>query len=391
MITRLESEVWAQDRCAGCAMCVAACSKQVLDWGEAEHPVRRTITKSIGISKFDLDTCSFCSKFCEEVCPRLEPAARRTAIAQFSARAIGPLGGGEPNDVTRNLLIAARGSGMIDGALMMDADRGGRTRARIVTSAGEIAETAGVQFTWTPLLNALNRAVFDLGLKSLAVVGTPCTAQAVRRLMDSQQERLAPYRRALRLNVALFCTGVYEPDRLVRFLADEMRVMPDEVARVSVSPRDGKLRAQLWSGEVREADELKVRPLTRAGCARCDDYVGESADVAIGTVGAREGFSTIVVRTGTGQAALQNALTMKLLETVTDVNEGALWRAAAEKDRRERAQEFDHLPVLMLEALRDPVKRAQVKQQLDLLYGRPMPLSRKEEYRYAGCGDCSGC
>lgn len=372
-------------------MCLAACSKQVLSWGKDAHPVLRTVTKSMGISKFDLDTCSFCSKFCEEVCPRLEPAARRTALAQFLARATGPLGGSEPNDIARNLLIAARASGMIDGALVLDTDRAGRTRPRIVTSAGEIAETSGVQYTWTPLLSALNQAVFELGLKSLAIVGTPCTAQAVRRLMDSKEERLAPYRRALRLNVAMFCTGVYEPEGFLRFLADEMRVTPAEVARVTISPRGGKVRARLWSGEVRETDELKVRPFTRAGCARCDDYVGESADAAIGTVGAREGFSTIVVRTGTGQAALQNAVAMKVLEIVDDVDEGALWRATAEKDRRERAQEFDQLPVMMLEAMRDPVKRARVKQQLDLLYGRPLPISRKEDYRNAGCGDCTGC
>lgn len=391
MITRLDSQVWAQDRCAGCGMCVAACSKQVLTWGVSEHPVLRAVSKSMGISKFDLDTCSFCNKFCEEVCPRLEPPARLPALAQFSARAIGPLGGGEPNDLVRNLLIAARGSGMIDGALMVDADRAGRTRARIVTSAGEIAETAGLQYIWTPLLDALNQAVFDLGLKNLAIAGTPCTAQAVRRLMDSKEERLAPYRQILRLNMALFCTGVYQPEGLGNFLADQMRVAPEQIVRISISPRAGKMRAQLWNGDLRETDELKVRPFMRAGCARCDDFVGESADIAVGPVGAREGHATILVRTAAGQAALQNALTMKLLDAVDDVDEGALWRATAEKDRRERAQEFDQLQILMLEALRDPRKRSEVKQQLDMLYGRPLAISRKEEYRYAGCGDCSGC
>lgn len=390
MITRLDSQVWAQDRCTGCGMCVAACSKQVLQWGD-RHPVLRTITKSIGISKFDLDTCSFCNKFCEEVCPALEPAARRPALVQVSARAMGPLGGGEPNDVARNLLIAARGSGMIDGALVMDADRAGHTRARIVTSAGEIAETAGFQYTWTPLLGALNQAVFDLGLKNLAIVGTPCTAQAVRRVVDGKDPRLAPYRRAVRLTVAMFCMGVYQPEELTQFLAEEMRVAPEQVARISISPRENKWRAELWDGSVRQADGLQARPFTRAGCARCDDYTGESADLAIGTVGASQGYATVVMRSAAGQAAVHNAVSMRLLETVDDVDEGALWRATAEKDRRERAQEFDHLTVLMLEALGEPLKRAQLKQQLDLLYGRPLPMSRKEEYRNAGCGDCSGC
>jgi coenzyme F420 hydrogenase subunit beta len=393
--TRLYDEVWTRDRCAGCAMCVAACSKQVLYWDDLEHPRLRKIYKSIGLSKFELDTCSFCEHYCEATCPRLEPAARLQPLAQMSARARSAAvysgDGGEPNDVARNLLIAARGSGMIDGALMMDADRAGRTRARVVTSAGEIAETAGYQQIWTPLLDALNSAVFELGLKNIAIVSTPCAAQAVRRMTDSTLERLAAYRNAIRLNVAMFCTGVYQPDGLRDALTNGMNLAPEQIARLTASPREGKLRAQLWDGATREMDLVEAEKFTRAGCARCDDYLGESADLAIGPVGARDGYATVIARTPIGQAAIQNAVTMKLLETINDVNEGALERASAEKDRRARAQAFDQLQVMALDALRDPRKLAEVKMQFDLLYGRPRALSKKEDYRYAGCGDCSGC
>ncbi len=82
---------------------------------------------------------------------------------------------------------------------------------------------------------------------------------------------------------------------------------------------------------------------------------------------------------------------MKLIETLDEVDASALERAVVEKDRRERAQAFDELQVLMLDALRDPRKRAEVRQQFDLLYGRPRSITQREEYRYAGCGDCSGC
>lgn len=391
MITKLYDDVWMQERCAGCAMCVAACSKQVLYWDDLEHPRLRKIAKSIGLSKFDLDTCSFCERFCEQVCPRLEPAARLAPRATFSARATGVLGGGDPNDVARNLLVAARASGMIDGALMIDADRGGATRARIVTSAGEIAEVAGFQHIWTPVLDALNEAIFVLGLKNLALVSTPCTAQAVRRLLDSTSERLARYRRSIRLNLAIFCTGVFAPHALEEMLADGLHVALEHVQRIVAAPREGKLYAWLWDGSVRAMDLAEAEPFTRRGCARCDDYLGESADIAIGAAGAAAGYSTVVVRSESGQAAVENALTMKLLETLDQVDHAALERARADKDRRERAQAFDRLHVLMLDALRDPRKRSEVKQTLNLLYGAPRPLSRKEDYRNAGCGDCSGC
>ncbi len=390
-ITRLHNEVWTRDRCAGCAMCIAACSKQVLEWDEAEHPHLRKIHKNIGLSKYDLDTCSFCEHFCEEVCPRLEPASRLQPLAQMSARATGALGGHEPNDIVRNILIAARGGGLIDGALLMDSDRAGRTRARIVTSAGEIAESTGFQFIWTPLLDALNDAVFQLGLSNMAIVSTPCTAQAVRRMMESKNERLKPYRDAIRLNVAIFCTGVFQPGAFRELLTEGASLAPESIRRITAYPHKGKLRAELWDGGHYEMDLSEAEVFTRAGCARCDDYVGESADIAVGEVGAKEGYATVIVRTSVGQALVQNAATMKLVETLDEVNEGALYRASAEKDRRERAQAFDELQVLMLDALRDPRKRAEVRQQFDLLYGRPRALTQKEDYRYAGCGDCSGC
>lgn len=370
--TRLKDEVWARDRCAGCAMCIASCSKQVLDWDDLEHPRLRKIYKNIGLSKFELDTCSVCEHFCELVCPRLEPASRLQPISQMSARASGALGGGEPNDVVRNLLIAARASGMIDGALLMDSDRDGKTRARIVTSAGEIAESTGFQFIWTPLLDALNDAVFDLGLQDLAIVSTPCTAQAVRRMIESKHDRLAPYRKAIRLNVAIFCMGVFQPGGFREMLSEGANLAPETIRRVTSYPREGKLRADLWDGTRYEMNLTEAEVFTRSGCAR-------------------DGYSTLIARTQLGEVFVQNATTMKLIETLDDVDEAALYRASAEKDRRERTQAFDELQVLMLDALRDPRKRAEVKQQFDLLYGRPRSITQREDYRYAGCGDCSGC
>jgi coenzyme F420 hydrogenase subunit beta len=372
-------------------MCGAVCSKQVLHWGGAEHPQLEKITKNIGLSQFEMDTCSICQRFCEEACPRLESAPRLKPLSQMSVRASGTLAGGEPNDVVRNLLIAAKGSDLIDGALMIDADRAGKTRARIVTGAGEIAETAGFQYVWTPVLDALNDAVFTYGLKNIAVVSTPCTSQAIRLLMGSKKEQLAVYQRAIRLNIAIFCTGVFQPKGFYEMLTQSNNFAAESIRRVTAYPREGKMRAQLWDGSIYEMELTAAEPYTRAGCARCDDYLGESADIAVGSVGAASGSSTMIIRTPVGQVFVQNALTMKLIETQDKTDKAALDRASADKDRRERAQAFDELQLVMLDALRDPQKRSQVKMQFDLLYGRGRSISNKEDMRYAGCGDCSGC
>ena len=107
MSKRLEAQVWSLDNCSGCGMCVAACSKQVLRWDGEEHPYLEKRTKTVGMTRMPLDTCSICEKFCEASCPRL--AGRMSPLeaqVYLAARSLGPVKSGAPNDVIRSILAA---------------------------------------------------------------------------------------------------------------------------------------------------------------------------------------------------------------------------------------------------------------------------------------------
>ena len=122
MVQRLEKEVWELDNCTGCGMCVATCSKQVLQWNGAEHPQVRRSTKTLGYSRTPLDSCSFCQKFCEQSCPRLERWPALESRMALAARARGPIKSGTPNDVLRAITAAGRSAGLLDGVVMLDLD-----------------------------------------------------------------------------------------------------------------------------------------------------------------------------------------------------------------------------------------------------------------------------
>lgn len=389
MLTRLQQEVWALDRCSGCGACVAACSKGVLHWGGEQHPLLEEREKALGLSRLKLRTCEVCERFCEISCPRLAdqtPLGLRTAV---SARSVGVVQSGDPHDVIRGLLVAARSAGLIDGAILPDVDPWTlEPVTRVVTSVEEIVSSVGMQVLWTPVLSALNEAVFERGLTRLAVVGAPCVAAGARRLMDAESERLYPYRRAIRLTIASFCTGAYMPDLIARLLEQGVGIPRQQVRRLTIPATGGELTALLWDGTRRAIPLTDVEPFTRRGCGSCDDYLGASADVAVGTVGAQPGCATLLARTPAGETLVQNACGFGLLETVAQVDMAALDAAQAEKDRRARAQAFDQLHILMLDALGDAVKRAQVRKQFVSLYGAPQAgASKKEECD----GACSGC
>jgi coenzyme F420 hydrogenase subunit beta len=394
MSKQMEREVWALDRCSGCGLCVATCSKGMLYWDEeAKHPIREVRQKRIGLTQIPLDSCTFCQVFCGETCHRLYQWEGLPAKRQVSAKAKGPVESGEPMDVIRALLIANLSAGALDGVIVNDVgERALQPRARVMTRVEELADNLGVQGLWVPTLDVLNEAVYERKLHNVAVVGTPCVSEAIRTLRGSDNERLEPYKRALRLSVAVFCTGVYYAGPVARFIEEQMGIPAREVKRVYASPRERELSVVLWDDSVKTVDLSKIEGYTRSGCAVCDDYLGESADIAVGKVGAKEGYSTLITRSEAGEDCLRNAVDLGLLEIVDEVDTRALKKAKEEKQRRDRAQAFDDLMLMMLDALREPQKRAEVREEFVRLYEVETVAEPVEEgTRHGTCGQCSGC
>lgn len=388
MAKRLEAEVWSLNNCAGCGLCVAACSKQVLRWNGGDHPAQEQRVKTVGYTKGTLDSCSFCQKFCEEACPRLERWVGLEPRVTLAAKARGPVQSGAPNDVIRAILTAGRSAGLLDGVVMLDLDPWElKPVARVASTVEDIVDSVGLQYLWAPVFDALNEAIFDRRMENVAVVGTPCAAQAIRKLRSSTNSRLRPYQDAIRLSIAAFCTGIYKPELIEEVLVKRMDVPRDHVKRLEISPDREWMRAVLWDGSVRTIPRQEAEHYTRAGCGSCDDYLGESADLAIGTLGAPTDTSTVIIRTRPGDVFVRNAVQMNLLEAGGEVDTAALAAAASEKDRRERAQAFKDLQVLMLDALADPLKRGEAIQQFVRLYRTPIRSGALEGSR-AGCTGC---
>jgi coenzyme F420 hydrogenase subunit beta len=364
----------------------------MLFWGTDESPILEKREKALGLSHTTLDSCSFCPRFCEEGCPRLDEEWRALEPWRVvSVRTRGIIRSGEASEVIKHLLVAALSAGLIDGALLNDMDPWRLVPVtRVATTVAEIVDTIGMSSLWTPTLTALNEAIFENKLQNLAIVGTPCVSQALRKLRGAQNSRLDPYRRALRLSIATFCTGVYRPELVEDLLVDELGIDVQQIRRLEARPREEQLMAVLWDGSTKAIPLSAVEGYTRRGCARCDDYVGESADLAVGTLGAKEGFCTVIVRSQAGEICLRNALAFGLLEATEEVDHAALRRASEDKERRKRAQAFDNLMVMMLDALDEPRKRVEAKQAFVRLYEvkKTAASTREEENCHVTCAQC---
>ena len=259
--------------------------------------------------------------------------------------------------------------------------------AQVAHTVEDIANSIGPQYIWAPTLDSVNSAIFDWGLRNLAVVGTPCVAQAIRKLKNSTETRLKIYKEAIRLVISVFCTGMYKQELIEEEVIKKLGVPRNAIRRIEESVAQDGIKVKLWDGGERIITRQQAEAFTRPGCGSCDDYLGSSADIAIGNLGTPQDSSTLLINTNVGDIFVRNALKMRLLETFEEVDLEALELAQGEKSGRERAQAFKVNRLLMLDALEDPLKRREAIQQFTHLYRTPVV----SEPQIPARNGCTGC
>jgi len=388
---RLTTEVWEQDRCAGCGLCTAACLKGMLEFtGDGEHPTRRVAKKVVGLSRNDMEPCSWCDVDCAESCPRLrewQPVPLGTTVSVRTTRSDSS---GAPNDVVTDILCAALANGFIDGAIVTDVNRWTlQPEARVATSIEDLVTASGNQYVWSPTLGALREAVHVRRLKRIAVVGMPCAVQGLRALKSSPNETLRRLGAAVKLSVGMFCAGIYRQEIISEAIVEGLGVAPYEISSVRASQADGELVVSLRDGTERRMPLEEAAKYTRKACARCEDFLAQSADLSVGAVGAGEGYSAVVSWTPEGKGIVDNAIAWGFLAAESDIDSRALLRAKEDKERRRRVQMFDGLTVLMLEALGDPKRVEEARKRFGSLYN--LRLAPVVEAEKGGCEACRLC
>lgn len=399
MSKKLENNVWNVERCAGCGACVVACSKLVVNFeGEGDCPNKREIWKNVGHTTSKLDVCHFCEMenmvLCELSCPRLvEDWPDGPILKNMLVRTAGKNKSGNPNEVISNLLIGAMQAKMIDGAVISDVDRWTLIPHPVVaTSISDLVESVGNQYIWSPTLEGLKEAIYEMGLKNVAVVGTPCAIQALDCIKKADTDALKYLADRIKLKVGVFCSSVYTQEALPGF-AEALKIPLYSIQSMAVSQKDDLLKVVTYEGETKEAKLSEAANLIRAGCGRCYDLLSEASDISIGPIGASDGYSVAILRTFEGANAFHNAVGWNLLESKEGVDEKELSTAKEAKKKRKRAEMIDGLNILMLEALRDPSRVEEARKRFSEIYYQKSVGERKRKSVEGreGCGTCSLC
>lgn len=368
MSEKLKREVWDLEKCAGCGMCTASCFKGVLDFLEGEeHPSLERKRKILGLSESELDPCYLCKAPCVESCPRLVTWENGKIESILSGRSKTPLESGQPVDIAVSLLYTAFESGLIDRVLLIGVDKWTfKPTPRFVYTPKELTESLLNPYVWTPLLKPLG----GVRSRKIAVVGTPCVAQAIKRTMDSSTSELANFRESIRLVIGVFCSGTFPYDFVAETIIRDMHIPAWKIRRIDVNHKTGKILVTLHDGSSKEISLTEAQKYSPRGCASCNDFAAEWADISIGTAGSDDGYSTIIVRSPVGKECLLNAQERGFLETTSKVDTKELDGFIESKKKREKAQEVDSLLLNMLDALHKPEKIPEVEKEFSHTFSK---------------------
>ena len=322
----LYHEVVETNLCTGCAACVMACPRDVLEYDHAEtyHPFNVELSTAADDCSHGQRGCDICTRACprfrdwevesdQALFGRPREAGEVSGIERgvYLVRAAEPevLERGQDGGLVSALLIWGLETGRIEGALTsrLSGTRLWDCEPFLATTRDEVLEAAGSRYTYAANPLAMKDAE-RRGLKRLALVGMSCQASINGTL---EARRVNKYARRIELVIGLLCSKSFEYEGMRQIITEEYGIPLADVAKVNI-----KGKFQVWrrsTGEEVDIPLKKMQDVTREGCKLCPDFAAEHADISTGGLGQTDGWTLTVVRTQRGQEWLEGAVAAGLV------------------------------------------------------------------------------
>ncbi|MGQ9719707.1 MAG: Coenzyme F420 hydrogenase/dehydrogenase, beta subunit C-terminal domain [Candidatus Jordarchaeum sp.] len=177
------------------------------------------------------------------------------------------------------------------------------TEPVVITNKEELLGTAGTKYVITPTLVGLEKAK-KMGLKKIAVIGTPCQIQAVRKsqvFSDGFQELMGD----VAYIIGIFCMENFAYQNMKKISEEYCKVNLENARKMDINK--GQFSVHSKTGESTSVPIKEVTSLARDACHVCPDLTNELADISVGSIGSGPGWSTVLVRTEKGKELFQKA------------------------------------------------------------------------------------
>ncbi|OPY22640.1 MAG: Coenzyme F420 hydrogenase subunit beta [Methanobacterium sp. PtaU1.Bin242] len=216
------------------------------------------------------------------------------------------------------LLCFALDEKIIDGAVVAGpSEVMWKPEPTVALTSDEILAAAGTKYTFSPNVWMLKQAVRQYGLEKVGTVAIPCQTMGIRK-MQSYPFGVRFLADKIALLVGIFCMENFPYESLRTFISEKAGVDFDLVEKMDIG------KGKFW---IHTQDQVLTIPLKEThgyeqnGCKVCLDYVSELSDIATGSVGSPDGWSSVFVRTDGGDTIFKQALEAGAIEAKA-INEG---------------------------------------------------------------------
>ncbi len=176
----------------------------------------------------------------------------------------------------------------------------------------------------------------------IGIVGTPCQIQGLRKLQSFSRELEVGEVERVTLALGIFCMGNWSYPTFRGYLEksgiDLRSVKKVEISGNTVRVHNGRRVVTL--------PLLGMKKYVKLACRLCLDFAAELADLSIGGIGSPPGWSTVIVRSSTGERLLSEAESAGRVEVQEVSEEGVskLRRVARMKLTRNRKRLEQRFP-----------------------------------------------
>lgn len=313
-ISSLIEEVVKTGKCTKCGTCVSACPLNSIK-------IKGGVPALVG-------PCVYCG-VCYDFCVRTFDAGDliRSELLQSPVRAdtIGDYRGvysaktkledvakvAQDGGIVSSLLVYLFDKGLIDGAILTTSDDEWRPVPIVGRGREDVVRAAGTKYVMSPSMQMLRTAVYEMGMEKVAVVGVPCQITAISKMRVLPS--LSDLGKRIFIAIGLFCMESFDYDKLMVEYLGSRGISPKDASKFAITK--GRFVVYGKDGEVMLDVPIKeIKGIARGACHYCPDLTAEYADISVGSIGSPDGWSTVIVRSETGERIFRGAADEGYLE-----------------------------------------------------------------------------